>query len=326
MSAPWQVFVEYKRAQLTEVTKFGSIAWVMGSEVIHNYGSPSLFFPRSTAKPLHLKVFTKDLEKLSWEEKALSVASHNAETAHIEIVRKLLGKHSVDLLSVPRSQPLQGPLVQNPEKILHPCSGEHAALLRACENKNWSLENYTSLQHPLYKAYIAYVHSILGESWHPHYVAKDGCGLATVALNATELAQLFSNLVREKDKDWIWESMTRHPELVGGTGRLDTLIMRTGKGKILAKEGADGVLGLSIVHSDFPKGLGIAIKLAQGSDQQAMNFIVGAVLHCLDWKLPLPKLFRQEICINENIIPKELRGRLKDFQTRNLSDNLDDTF
>ena len=33
---------------------------------------------------------------------------------------------------------------------------------------------------------------------------------------------------------------------------------------MIAKEGADGLLGLAIEHPDYPKGLGIVIKIAHG--------------------------------------------------------------
>ena len=37
----------------------------------------------------------------------------------------------------------------------------------------------------------------------------------------------------------------------------------------LAKEGADGLLGLSVDHPDWPDGLGIVIKIAHGWNSQA---------------------------------------------------------
>ena len=39
--------------------------------------------------------------------------------------------------------------------------------------------------------------------------------------------------------------------------------------EILAKEGADGLLGLSVDHPDWPDGLGIVIKIAHGWNSQA---------------------------------------------------------
>ena len=88
-----------------------------------------------------------------------------------------------------------------------------------------------------------------------------------------ELAQIYAGLVRDKDEDWIWESMVRHPDLVGGFNRLDSTILKAGEGTVIAKEGADGLLGLAIEHPDYPKGLGIVVKIAHGWNAQALSLI-----------------------------------------------------
>ena len=47
--------------------------------------------------------------------------------------------------------------------------------------------------------------------------------------------------------------MNRNPDLVGGFNRLDSTCLKAGEGKILAKEGADGLLGLSVIHKDWQR-------------------------------------------------------------------------
>ena len=42
-------------------------------------------------KPFMLKAFTKELEYCSWEQKAISVASHNGDTEHVAAAQSLLG-------------------------------------------------------------------------------------------------------------------------------------------------------------------------------------------------------------------------------------------
>ena len=98
--------------------------------------------------------------------------------------------------------------------------------------------------------------------------AKDGCGFPTVSNTVNELARLYAGLVRDKDVDWIWQAMVEHPDLVGGFNRLDSTILKAGGGKVIAKEGADGLLGIAIEHPDYPKGLGIVIKIAHGWKMQ----------------------------------------------------------
>ena len=54
------------------------------------------------------------------------------------------------------------------------------------------------------------------------------------------MAACYAGLAKEKDENWIWEAMVTNPDLVGGFNRLDTTIIKTCKGNVIAKEGADG--------------------------------------------------------------------------------------
>ena len=84
-------------------------------------------------------------------------------------------------------------------------------------------------------------------------------------------------------------------DLVGGFNWLDSTIIKAGNGKVIAKEGADGLLGISIEHPDYPKGLGIVIKIAHGWNSQA-TWYARAVLGVLgiDLRNPYP-LHRQKV-------------------------------
>ena len=55
--------------------------------------------------------------------------------------------------------------------------------------------------------------------------------------------------------------------------RLDSTCLKAGDGKILAKEGADGLLGISVDHPDWPDGLGVVIKIAHGWNSQATWYV-----------------------------------------------------
>jgi L-asparaginase II len=55
--------------------------------------------------------------------------------------------------------------------------------------------------------------------------------------------------------------MIAHPENVGGPGTLVTDLMTTGKGAVVAKSGAEGLICIGIPEH----GLGIAIRIGDGS-------------------------------------------------------------
>jgi L-asparaginase II len=57
------------------------------------------------------------------------------------------------------------------------------------------------------------------------------------------------------------QAMMSHPENVAGRGELVTDLMRLGRGTIVAKSGAEGLLCLGLPQA----GLGIAIRIADGS-------------------------------------------------------------
>ena len=57
----------------------------------------------------------------------------------------------------------------------------------------------------------------------------------------------------------------------------------------IAKEGADGLLGVSIVSNKFPNGLGICIKLSSGFDNKHMELILREILQQLELAPPKKK-------------------------------------
>jgi len=75
--------------------------------------------------------------------------------------------------------------------------------------------------------------------------------------------------------------MMAHPEMVGGTKRLDTDVMRVGKGRIVVKGGAEGYYGIGLLSS----GLGVALKMESGmengADGRGRNAVVVEVLRQL---------------------------------------------
>lgn len=301
----WAPLLEYRRSGLADITIHGSIAWSSGNQELHFLGNSDPVFARSVVKPFQMKPLVKELNPIFNEkEKALALSSHNAEPFHLCVLESMLTEEILTKLATPESLPLMFAEGKKPSIAYHPCSGKHAALLRACEIRGWNLDNYTSTEHPFHKAYIKTLKKYLGSSFKAQHVAEDGCGLPTLSFTVSELAKLFSKLVKEKKDDWIWQAMTSHPELIGGTSRLDTEIMKACGDRVLAKEGADGLLALAIEHDSYPEGLGVAIKLAHGWDMKAMGFLAFRVLQHLGLKSPLPEApVKQEALVLKGLLP-----------------------
>ena len=317
----WEPLVDFRRMDISENTIHGAIAWAHGNEIIHSFGGNVLVYGRSMMKPFTMKIFSEALAKagLSSEQMAISCSSHNGDTEHVATAQSLLSESEWGLVQCPLDVPLIqfGRQVRRPRRWFHTCSGEHAAMLKGMRLMGISRAGYTLPSSGWFPLYLDVLRRMMGKpDWEPLRVAKDGCGLPTVSNTVDELAVMMAGLASEKDDDWIWDAMTKNPDLVGGFNRLDSTCLKAGEGKILAKEGADGLLGLSVDHPDWPDGLGIVIKIAHGWNSQATWYVARAVLGVLGVELRNPyPLHRQKAFIVPGIVPENMREALEEVVT-----------
>jgi L-asparaginase II len=122
-------------------------------------------------------------------------------------------------------------------------------------------------------------------------VAVDGCCAPNFALSVRAMAKSFLKLVfppetfdaelREVCRR-VATAMMNYPELVGGTERLDTLLMQAARGQFVSKIGAEGVWLCGVVPSPkWKRGLGIAMKIEDGDDKRARAVVSVEVLRRL---------------------------------------------
>jgi L-asparaginase II len=314
----WEPLVDYRRNGVSENTIHGAIAWVSGDKLIHSFGGNVLCYGRSMMKPFYIRVFSEELKDMNIKQKAISVASHNGTAEHVEAAQSILSEGEWGLMKTPLDTPLVqfGRQVRRPRRWYNNSSGHHAAILRGARIKGWNRAGYTLPSHPVYNAYLEQVKTILGKNWEPLRVARDGDGLPTISMTVTELARCYAHLVRTKNDDWIWDSMVKEPDLVGGYNRLDTTIMKSAHGKVIAKEGADGLLGMAIEHKDFKNGLGIVIKIAHGWNPQATWYVARGILGVLGFDLRNPyPLKRQKAFLVPGIVPSQYLENLERIPT-----------
>ncbi len=77
-------------------------------------------------------------------------------------------------------------------------------------------------------------------------------------------------------------AMIKYPKLIGGSERLDTMLMEAASGKIISKVGADGVWLCGVLPSEkYPAGLGIALKIEDGDDKRARPVVAVEILRQL---------------------------------------------
>jgi L-asparaginase II len=221
-----------------------------------SYGDPALaFLLRSSVKPLQAIPFVDGYDDLEDEEIAIACASHHAEPAQLDAVRRVLDRAdaTVDDLEC-------GTQEGRPDgKLGHNCSGKHAGMLAACRASGWPLHPYRAAEHPLQKE----IARLIGKP--PS--AIDGCGVPTFAATLTEAAALLTATPPR-----IRAAMRARPQLIGASrGALDTEVMELADGWI-AKGGAEGLL--CAAHED---GRGLAVKCADGA-YRALRPVLGFIL------------------------------------------------
>jgi L-asparaginase II len=212
---------------------------------------------------------------------AIISASHSGEQLHLDLVREVLGRADVaeSDLGCPRGWPLDEAMRRTlaardvqPSRIFHNCSGKHAGMLAACVAAGWSIHGYTSPDHPLQQSVRSVIEVFAAET--AQTVGVDGCGAPVFATSLTSIARSFA-MFASADSDSpayaVAAAMRANPEVVGGTGRDVTKLMRAVPG-LLAKDGAEGVYAAVTAE-----GVGIAIKIDDGAARARMPVMIAAL-------------------------------------------------
>ena len=162
------------------------------------------------------------------------------------------------------------------------------AILEGCETRGWKLQNYRSQEHPFHQKLLATLSELLNEKMGDTVSVMDGCGLPSPVLTLSQLARLYQRLANAAagtSLACIRDLMRSKPEWVGGPGRVDTRLMNENPGRLVAKEGADGLIALSIFPtSEYPEGLGIVLKLSAGYLPQYFGLALAPLLEKLGLK------------------------------------------
>lgn len=306
---PFVMLASWSRENVEERHVIGAIAVATPEGVLGGASAGRVVFARSLAKPLLWRALAPGLRGASDAQRAVAAASHHGDAHVIALAQRLLAPTDRSALATPADRGM-GPTASrrvhaNPWR--HPCSGEHAAILATCRAQGWPLEGYTEPSHPFHASSLDALRRTLGPEWAPAATAADGCRLPTFAMPLSDLARAFAALLADPESPA--SAMMRHPDLVGGAGRLDTRLMAEFAGRLVAKEGADGLLGLG-VRTDGGAPLGLVIKLAHGWDPPTMSVIARAALQRLGLSLPQePPPPGQHITFAEGVFPTGLIAR-----------------
>jgi L-asparaginase II len=239
-------------------------------------------FPRSAIKSMQaIAIATSgaiDKFELTDQELALACASHMGEDIHVFGVTSFLAHLGLDIsdLECGAHAPSYGPAREalrarheQPSAVHNNCSGKHSGMLAVAEALGAPTAHYIDRDHPVQKAVRAAIETIIGEPLSEGRCGTDGCSIPTWAAPLRAFARGFARMATgevlppdiARGAHRIFDAATRNPELVGGTGSLDTDTMRAFGGRVFHKGGAEGVQCGAIRD----KGWGYALKVDDGN-------------------------------------------------------------
>ena len=292
--------VQVRRGAITESRHRGHIVVAEpDGEIVASLGAPeTVTFLRSSAKPLQAVplLVSGAAEKFGFTDKevAIACASHNGEPIHTELVASMLekiglgpealrcGVHEPFSLEVAAQLRERG---EAPNVLQNNCSGKHAGMLAVAKHLGAPVENYETPENAVQKAIADAVSQFSGVAVTDMAVGIDGCAAPIFGVTVKAMALAYARLVSPPpsfDKatrdacERIVRVMSSYPELIGGTSdRLDTEVMRAAPGMLISKVGAEGVYTAGIKPCEqWPRGLGIALKIEDGEDKRARPTVV----------------------------------------------------
>jgi L-asparaginase II len=293
--------VEVRRGGITESRHRGHVIAVEpDGNVVAYLGAPQITvtFLRSSAKPFQALplVVSGAADRFGFTDRevALACASHNGEPIHTELAASMLEKIGLgpEALKCGVHEPYGAEAARElrergeaPNVLHNNCSGKHAGMLAVAVHLGAPIESYNRPEHPVQIAIGKAISQFTGVPVEDLAVAVDGCAVPvfgmTVKAMALAYAQLVSPLVEFDEAtrracERIVRVMSAYPEVIGGTSdRLDTEVMRAAPGRLVSKVGADGVYTAGVNPcEEWPRGLGLALKIEDGDDRQARPPVV----------------------------------------------------
>ena len=321
--------VEVWRGPIVESRHRGHLTAVDGKgAAIAELGLPeTVTYIRSSGKPFQAipVIVSGAADRFGFTEQEIAIAcgSHSGEPIHVDTVQSMLAKIGLDESALrcgvhePFSAEVARELTRNqkaPSVLQNNCSGKHAAMLALARHAGAPTENYDDWRHPVQQAIAKTVADFSDIPLEQIAVGVDGCGVPVFGIPVRAMALMYARLVAPPENfdavtrnacQRIVKAMIDFPEMVGGTkDRLDSELIKAGKGRLISKIGAEGVYTVGVLPSaEWPSGLGLALKIEDGDDHRARP---PAVIEALK---QLNVLATDELAALESYAPTVIKNR-----------------
>lgn len=290
------------RNDLDESWHLGAVAVASADgRLVARAGDPGLeTFLRSAAKPWQamplLRAGGRSRFTLDDADLAIVCASHSGTDEHAARAAALLerGGFTVADLRCGAHEPLDAATAEalrrrgeSPTALHNNCSGKHAGMLLACRAQGFASADYIAPAHPLQRQALGFTARFCGVEEGTVGVGVDGCSAPTFRTSLFAAARGYAALAdpaaaRLEPEECelareIVRAMTTVPEMVAGPGRFTTRLMRATGGRVLGKEGAEGLYAVAVLG---PVTFGVTLKIADGAER-CRNGVVIDVLRQL---------------------------------------------
>jgi L-asparaginase II len=254
---------------------------------IESYGEAAEFPVRSTIKLLQaiplVESGAADTLAVTEEELALACSSHVGSDRHAELVATWLvrlGLDEDDLLCA-------GDLPGNPSEredylrrggtrtpLRHNCSGKHAGFLTLGKHLGADPKQYLHLEGHVQDTVLRTIAQRCAVTFAGAEIPRDGCGGPAVALSLAALARGLATTLTSlagSAEARLLDAVAKHPPLIAGAGRFDSMVIEQTRGRVLAKIGADGM------HVAIARDIGVvvAVKSLSGLGVPAQLVLTG---------------------------------------------------
>ncbi len=287
-----------------ESVHFGAAAVVDASgNLLAWFGDPqTVTFLRSSSKPFQAMPFFErggeEHYQLSLRQVAIICSSHSGTDDHYQTVTSiqekvgitesnlLCGTHPVFDLDTAETLRSRNEL---PTPNRHNCSGKHTGMLAFARMENFPIETYLDPQHPIQKTILATFADMVRFPVEKIAMGTDGCSAPVFAIPLYNAALGFARLCDPQNGQvaparrvdacrLITAAMTSNPDMVGGPGRFDTLLMQAYQGKVVSKAGAEAYQAIGLMPGALrpgSPGIGIAFKISDGDNTGRARKAVG---------------------------------------------------
>ncbi len=293
---PNPILFEVTRGPLVESAHRGAVAVANArGEILFSLGDVETpVYSRSSLKPIQALPLVEsgaaEAFDLSDEEIALACASHSGEPMHTSRVAKWLkriGCSEADLACGPHPLRHEATVLamhdkgETPTRLHNNCSGKHTGFLTLAKHLGVPTAGYERADHPVQRAVAAALKDLTGLTGDLP-TGIDGCAAPNFATPVAALARALARFAdpsglppkRAAAMTRLVNAMIAHPDLVAGTGRSDTVMMRDAKGRAATKAGAEGFYIAVLPHD----GLAIALKIDDGAGRAAEGAMAAVLL------------------------------------------------